>query len=81
MHDVWVKIIGDLIGKLENSGEMGRKDNFSWWASPSKVASHFGTSGVAVAAATGITHPLGFFLQFSIVCQFVILVFYFSLYT
>ncbi|KAI3749309.1 hypothetical protein L2E82_19916 [Cichorium intybus] len=41
-----------------NSGEMGVKFNHNWWASPSKVASHFGTSGVAVAAATGITHPL-----------------------
>lgn len=41
-----------------NTGEMGVKDIQNWWASPSKVASHFGTSGAAVAAATGITHPL-----------------------
>ncbi|KAJ0878256.1 putative mitochondrial carrier domain superfamily [Helianthus annuus] len=41
------------------SGGMGVKnDEQSWWASPSNVASHFGTSGVAVATATGITHPL-----------------------
>ncbi|KAL8262156.1 hypothetical protein R6Q59_026205 [Mikania micrantha] len=40
------------------SGDMGVKNSQSWWASPSKIASHFGTSGVAVAAATGITHPL-----------------------
>ncbi|KAK9067655.1 hypothetical protein SSX86_011766 [Deinandra increscens subsp. villosa] len=45
--------------EIENgSGEMGVKNNQSWSASPSKVASHFGTSGVAVATATGITHPL-----------------------
>ncbi|KVH94462.1 Mitochondrial carrier domain-containing protein [Cynara cardunculus var. scolymus] len=41
-----------------NTGEMGVKDIQNWWTSPSKVASHFGTSGAAVAAATGITHPL-----------------------
>ncbi|KAI3760060.1 hypothetical protein L1987_50449 [Smallanthus sonchifolius] len=40
------------------SGEMGVKNNQSWRDSPSKVASHFGTSGVSVAAATAITHPL-----------------------
>lgn len=32
------------------------------WGIPlSTVVSHFGTSGVSVAAATGITHPLGSF--------------------
>ncbi|XP_023738414.1 uncharacterized protein LOC111886407 isoform X1 [Lactuca sativa] len=41
-----------------DSGEIRMKFNQNWCASPSKVASHFGTSGVAVAAATGITHPL-----------------------
>lgn len=34
----------------------------NWWVSPSNVVYHFGTSGMSVAAATGITHPLGFFL-------------------
>ncbi|KAK4418201.1 Mitochondrial uncoupling protein 2 [Sesamum alatum] len=29
-----------------------------WGVSPSDVAYHFGTSGMSVAAATGITHPL-----------------------
>lgn len=57
--------IRDLIGQFEHLGEMGVKLNQNWWASPSKVAYHFGTSGVAVAAATGITHPLGIFIQFS----------------
>lgn len=28
--------------------------------SPSDVFYHFGTSGMSVAAATGVTHPLGF---------------------
>ncbi|GJZ33922.1 bifunctional riboflavin kinase/FMN phosphatase isoform X2 [Tanacetum coccineum] len=42
---------------------MGVKNDPSWLASPSKVASHFGTSGLAVAAATGVTHPLGFSFQ------------------
>lgn len=31
----------------------------SWAVSPSNVAYHFGTSGLSVAVATGITHPLG----------------------
>lgn len=30
----------------------------SWAISPSNVAYHFGTSGLSVAVATGITHPL-----------------------
>lgn len=30
--------------------------------SPIAVVYHFGTSGIAVATATGITHPLGFSL-------------------
>ncbi|GKC20113.1 hypothetical protein Tco_1022263 [Tanacetum coccineum] len=42
---------------------MGVKNDPSWLASPSKVASHFGTSGLDVAAATGVTHPLGFSFQ------------------
>ncbi|PWA89236.1 Mitochondrial carrier domain-containing protein [Artemisia annua] len=37
---------------------MGVKNPLIWWASPLKVASHFGSSGVDVAAATGVTHPL-----------------------
>lgn len=52
--------------KFESSGEMRAMNNQSWSASPSKVASHFGTSGVAVAAATSITHPLGFLFQYLI---------------
>lgn len=31
----------------------------SWATSPSNAAYHFGTSGISVAVATGITHPLG----------------------
>ncbi|KAK3003242.1 hypothetical protein RJ639_018184 [Escallonia herrerae] len=38
------------------TGVCGGKQN--WWVSPSNVAYHFGTSGISVAAATGITHPL-----------------------
>lgn len=30
-----------------------------WAVSPSNAAYHFGTSGLSVAVATGITHPLG----------------------
>ncbi|GJY60402.1 hypothetical protein Tco_0461059, partial [Tanacetum coccineum] len=37
---------------------MGVMNDPSWWASPSKVASHFGTSGLVVAAAIGVTHPI-----------------------
>lgn len=33
-------------------------ENHNWWVSPSNVVYHFGTSGMSVAAATGITHPL-----------------------
>lgn len=51
----------DLICDFEYSGEIRMKFNQNWCASPSKVASHFGTSGVAIAKATGITQPLGFF--------------------
>ncbi|XP_076932662.1 uncharacterized protein LOC143598296 [Bidens hawaiensis] len=40
------------------SDKKGMKNSQSWSASPSNVASHFGTSGVAVATATTITHPL-----------------------
>ncbi|GKA90566.1 hypothetical protein Tco_0812436 [Tanacetum coccineum] len=39
---------------------IGMKNDPSWRASPSKVASHFGTGGLAVAVATGVTHALGF---------------------
>ncbi|KAJ0699254.1 hypothetical protein HanOQP8_Chr10g0353771 [Helianthus annuus] len=45
-----------------------KNDEQSWWASPSNVASHFGTSGVAVATATGITHPLGFVALIVLFC-------------
>ncbi|KAF3436374.1 hypothetical protein FNV43_RR23466 [Rhamnella rubrinervis] len=34
------------------------KEMQSWVVSPSNVAYHFGTSGLSVAVATGITHPL-----------------------
>ncbi|GJV16711.1 peptidase C48, SUMO/sentrin/Ubl1 [Tanacetum coccineum] len=37
----------------------GSEECPSWWVLPSKEASHFGTSGLAVAAATGVTHSLG----------------------
>ncbi|KAK6940905.1 Mitochondrial substrate/solute carrier [Dillenia turbinata] len=39
----------------ENVGERHK----IWRVSPSTVVYHFGTSGIAVAAATAITHPLG----------------------
>lgn len=31
----------------------------NWAASPSTVFNHFATSGLSVAVATGVTHPLG----------------------
>jgi len=34
----------------------------NWAASPSTVFNHFATSGLSVAVATAITHPLGAFL-------------------
>lgn len=34
------------------------KERRKWGVSASDVVSHFGSSGMAVAAATGITHPL-----------------------
>lgn len=45
-----------------------------WGVSASDVVYHFGTSGISVAAATGITHPLGFSLFFYLIrhsCFFV----------
>lgn len=33
----------------------------SWAVSQSDVVYHFGTSGLSVAAATAVTHPLGNF--------------------
>nr|XP_043636084.1 mitochondrial substrate carrier family protein ucpB [Erigeron canadensis] len=44
-------------GIKNKNGKMGVKKNESLWEL-SKVGYHFGTSGVAVAAATAITHPL-----------------------
>lgn len=44
---------------MKFSGIMKVKDKQSWAVSPSNVAYHFGTSGLSVAVATGITHPLG----------------------
>lgn len=44
------------------SGSMEVKERRKWDVSGSYVVSHFGTSGISVAAATGITHPLGCFL-------------------
>ena len=39
-----------------------KNEKQSWSAvSPSEVAYHFGTSGLSVAAATAVTHPLGNF--------------------
>ncbi|GJR05346.1 hypothetical protein Tco_0528330 [Tanacetum coccineum] len=57
----------DFDGEFELLGGMGVINDPSWWASPSKVASHFGTSGLVVAAAIGVTHPIGFFFRFSII--------------
>ncbi|KAK4357309.1 hypothetical protein RND71_022919 [Anisodus tanguticus] len=37
---------------------MEMKERGKWDVSTSDVVSHFGTSGMSVAAATGITHPL-----------------------
>ncbi|XP_031250848.1 mitochondrial substrate carrier family protein ucpB isoform X1 [Pistacia vera] len=34
------------------------KEKQIWSATPSHILSHFGTSGLAVAVATGVTHPL-----------------------
>ena len=37
-----------------------------WATSPSGALYHFGTSGISVAVATGLTHPLGSFFFLSI---------------
>lgn len=43
---------------LSGSVEVNKKQ--SWAASPSTVFYHFGASGLSVAVATAVTHPLGF---------------------
>ncbi|KAJ8543334.1 hypothetical protein K7X08_005857 [Anisodus acutangulus] len=45
-------------GKILSSGSTEVKERRKWGVSASDVVSHFGTSGMSVAAATGITHPL-----------------------
>lgn len=37
------------------------RERRKWGVSASEAVSHFGTSGMSVAAATAITHPLGSF--------------------
>ena len=49
------------------SGIMKGDDKRSWAVSPSNAAFHFGTSGLSVAIATGITHPLGILISYIIV--------------
>ena len=46
---------------LSASGLKKVKEGHVWGIPISTIVSHFGTSGISVAAATGITHPLGFF--------------------
>lgn len=41
------------------SGVLARNERRNWAASPSDVLYHFGTSGLSVAVATAVTHPLG----------------------
>ncbi|XP_059625767.1 uncharacterized protein LOC132268886 isoform X1 [Cornus florida] len=43
---------------LSPSGSVKVIENQNYTVSPSKVVYHFGTSGISVAAATAITHPL-----------------------
>ncbi|CAK9178056.1 unnamed protein product [Ilex paraguariensis] len=45
-------------GKHSPSGSVRMIEKQNLWVSPSYVMNHFGTSGVSVATATGITHPL-----------------------
>ncbi|KAK9281716.1 hypothetical protein L1049_004620 [Liquidambar formosana] len=45
-----------LVSELGSSVSVNEKKN--WAFSPSNVAYHFGTSGISVAIATGVTHPL-----------------------
>ncbi|XP_031744482.1 mitochondrial substrate carrier family protein ucpB isoform X2 [Cucumis sativus] len=40
------------------SGVLPRNERRNWAASPSDVLNHFGTSGLSVAIATAVTHPL-----------------------
>ncbi|KAL6516030.1 hypothetical protein OROGR_019335 [Orobanche gracilis] len=40
------------------AGDSSGSFKAKWGVSPSDVCYHFGTSGISVAAATGITHPL-----------------------
>ncbi|XP_057964992.1 uncharacterized protein LOC131155696 isoform X2 [Malania oleifera] len=40
------------------SGRVKGNDHRIWAVSPSHVLYHFGTSGISVAMATGVTHPL-----------------------
>ncbi|KAL4038765.1 hypothetical protein IC575_002390 [Cucumis melo] len=40
------------------SGVLPRNERRNWAASPSDVLHHFGTSGLSVAIATAVTHPL-----------------------
>lgn len=42
----------------------GNDKKQNWAASPSTVFNHFATSGLSVAVATAITHPLGALLLY-----------------
>lgn len=48
---------GSQISSIPGSGKVNNGKP-SWAASPSHVFYHFGTSGLSVAVATGVTHPL-----------------------
>ncbi|KAF5732716.1 hypothetical protein HS088_TW17G00246 [Tripterygium wilfordii] len=45
-------------GSSSHSGSVKVNEEQQWAATPSKIFYHFGTSGLAVAMATGVTHPL-----------------------
>lgn len=52
-------IIGmDCSGPVAVEVKVGEKQK-NWSTTPSHIVHHFGTSGLAVAVATAVTHPLG----------------------
>lgn len=46
------------------AGTSSHDEKQNWAKSPSTVFNHFATSGISVAVATSITHPLGTFVSF-----------------